>query len=215
MKTCPVCHRPYADETLIFCLADGTKLINESRKLDLDATWRISPPAVKPSAMQIAPTVGAAQTDESAPQSTIQYRPELQMARPPSLSGVAANPGRSILPWLFAIVVVLAGSGVLVAWILTRSRTENAQATQPAAAQQAPSPEKSGTKAVTVPEKTQAVNVPPIIKLPTSAKTHTSTPGAGRKSTVRSESDKNAVVPEKKKVEPPKPTGESFIPVKP
>ena len=58
MKTCPVCQRPYSDEEMIFCLADGTQLLAVNRNVDLDATWRFSP-RIEPAPTQLAPTMPA------------------------------------------------------------------------------------------------------------------------------------------------------------
>ena len=41
MKSCPTCNRTYADETLAFCLVDGSIL---SAPYDPEATQRIPPP---------------------------------------------------------------------------------------------------------------------------------------------------------------------------
>ena len=219
MKTCPVCQRPYADETMVYCLADGTQLVNVSRRLDLDATWRFTPARVEPPPTQIAPTVAARQTDEAKPQTTIEYRPEMHAPQPAPANGPAAG-GRSVLPWIFvlAIVVVIAGSGVLIAVILSRSR--NAEAVQgPTSTQQTAVPSSTNTN---------------------SGGTSTQQPGPSSVSGIKPNSNKTQalaptrrtpIVPErrrrdtgtgpgtttidKKKVEPPKPTGESFIPVKP
>lgn len=43
MKQCPTCRRTYADETLTYCLADGSLL---SAPYDPEATQRISPPRI-------------------------------------------------------------------------------------------------------------------------------------------------------------------------
>lgn len=226
MKTCPVCQRPYADETMVFCLADGTQLINVSRKLDLDATWRFSPLEVDPPPTQIAPTLGANQTDEAKPLSTIQYRPELQMS-PPVTASVADRRSRSVLPWLFAIVVVLAASGILIAWILTRDTTNKSLSIQGATPTQQTSPaDNTQPKSSAAPEKPSAVDTSAGVSKPASSRTQASsvktpvapltTSTSSRKSSPKPERAKTEVVTqEKKKVEQPKSTGESFIPVKP
>jgi len=210
---------------MIFCLADGAQLINVSRKLDLDATWRLSPSVVDPPPTQIAPTVAAHQTDQSKPQSTIQYIPELQMAAPPSAS-VAARPTRSVLQWVFAMVVVLAASGILIAWILTRNPTEKGLSTQvpPATQQSTPTASTAPTTSGTA-EKVQSPNAnSSSVTKPTSAKTQPIsakaliTPTPSRKTSSTNDRTKREAVDvrrESKKTEQPKPTGESFIPVKP
>ena len=80
MKTCPDCKRLYSDEEMIFCLADGTQLLNVKRSVDLDATWRLSPRVDEPAPTQVVPTMPATLTDESQRLSTTRYQPELQSA---------------------------------------------------------------------------------------------------------------------------------------
>ena len=210
MKTCPVCQRPYADETMMFCLADGAQLVNVSRRLDLDATWRLTPPKTEP-----APTVAAPQVNEAKPQSTIEYRPELQMAQPHTVASVAGT-SRSVLPWIFGMVVVLAGSGILIAFILTRTPNSESQQLPTATQQSTPSPS---------PEKTMssdrsAATSPANVNKPRSSSTQTTVPAVRAlisserpTSNERRKRETSKVTPDKKKVEQPKPTGESFIPV--
>ena len=209
MKTCPVCQRPYADETMMFCLADGAQLVNVSRRLDLDATWRFTPPKT-----ELAPTVAAPQTDETKPQSTIQYRPELQVAQPQVVPSVA-HKSRSVIPWIFGMVVVLAGSAILIAVILTRSR--NSQTEQPPTATQQSTP--SPATETKTPDKSVATS--PNANKQRSGPTQTAVPAVKalisserpKSSTERPKRDSSKVATDKKKTEPPKPTGESFIPV--
>ena len=213
MKTCPVCQRPYADETMMFCLADGAQLVNVSRRLDLDATWRLTPPKT-----ELAPTVVAPQLNEAQPQSTIQYRPELQAAQPQTVSSVAEK-NRSVLPWVFGMVVVLAGSAILIAVILTRSRNSELQQVPTATQQSTPSPVTESQTENKTPDKSVATS--PNVNKPKSTSTQNAVPAAKalitnerpRNSSERSKRETSKVTTDKKKVEQPKPTGESFIPV--
>ena len=208
MKTCPVCQRPYADETMMFCLADGAQLVNVSRRLDLDATWRLTPPKT-----ELAPTVAAPQVNEAKPQSTIEYRPELQMAQPNAVTSVTGS-GRSVLPWIFGMVLVLAGSGILIAFILTRTRNSESQQLPTATQQSTPSPSpetKSSDKS--------AATSPANVNKPRSSSPQTTVPAVKAlisserpTSNERRKRETSKVTPDKKKVEQPKPTGESFIP---
>ena len=210
MKTCPVCQRPYADETMMFCLADGAQLVNVSRRLDLDATWRLTPPKT-----ELAPTVAAPQANEAKPQSTIEYRPELQMAQPNAMTSVTSVPGssRSVLPWIFGMVLVLAGSGILIAFILTRTRNSESQQLPTATQQSTPSP----TPETRSSDKSAATSA--NVNKPRSSSTQTTVPAvkaliSSERSTSneRRKRETSKVTPDKKKVEQPKPTGESFIP---
>jgi hypothetical protein len=224
MKTCPACKRLYSDEEMIFCLADGTQLLNVKRNVDLDATWRLSPRVDEPAPTQVAPTLPATLTDESQRLSTIRYQPELQSA-PVAPAKTAEQRSRSILPWLFAIVVVMAVSGVLVAWILTRDRTEKGLASQvpspspqatvdtkdqstPTSAQKSEKGTPRTDSRSTQPKSNSLVNAPSV--------TQTTASVPSRKPQVKKDGGRTAVVPpDKKKVETPRPTGEAFVPVKP
>ena len=218
MKTCPACQRVYSDETIIFCLADGTELKNVTRNIDLDATWRLAP-RIEPAPTQMAPqTDGAAQ-----PLSTIQYHPEL-LGRPgESTPPAKVQSSRTVLPWIFAMVVVMALAGIFIAWIVTRDRgAKNVTSEVPTATPQPSISENSNSSAPAEAQKNQAVNSNSKVASKTSKSGANPLPLAVlnpsptpvRKTTVKKESSSTAVVkPEKKKVESPKPTGESFIPV--
>jgi hypothetical protein len=110
MKTCPSCRRAYADDSLVFCLDDGARLVREAAASDPNATWNLPPPG---------PTVASPRPVQPTAQSTITSRPEQfqKQARSDDTSGESR---RSVLPWVFAIVLVLAASGVLIAWFMTR-----------------------------------------------------------------------------------------------
>ena len=109
MKTCPSCRRNYADESLVFCLDDGTKLVRDGAAYDSDATWNLQTPASTVASPRPAPPTA---------QSTIRARPEQFQMPPPERSRRESR--SSALPWVFAIVLVLGASGVLIAWFMTR-----------------------------------------------------------------------------------------------
>jgi hypothetical protein len=111
MKTCPSCHKTYQDESMVFCLDDGTRLVREEAGHDANATWNLPPPG---------PTVASPRPVSPTAQSTLTSRPEpFQVGAPPG--GTRRGESRSsALPWLFAIVVVLAVSGVIAAWLISR-----------------------------------------------------------------------------------------------
>jgi len=215
MKTCPVCQRPYADETMMFCLADGAQLVNVSRRLDLDATWRLTPPKTEP-----APTVAAPQPERATPQSTIRYQPELQGVQPNTLTSAPIK-NRSVIPWIFGMVVVLAGSGIVIALILTRIPSSQSEQPSTVTQQSTPSPTPV-TENKTTTDKSAAMS-PVNANKSKSASIQTPVPGA--RALISGERPKNTgdrpkrevskVTPDKKKVEQPRPTGESFIPAKP
>lgn len=115
MKTCPTCRRNYEDASIVFCLDDGARL-REITDRDPDATLHLAQPP--------APTVKSPSPRTTVPaQPTITARPDQYHVVTPVRTGESdRDPTRkNILPWVFAIVVVLAISGVLMAWLLTRS----------------------------------------------------------------------------------------------
>jgi len=125
MKTCPSCRKTYEDESLVFCLDDGARLEQERGALDSNATWNLPTPA---------PTVASPRPTPPTAQSTITSRPEQFQMAPPHVSadGARGEPRRSPLPWVFAIVLVLGASGVLIAWIMTRGSAGDTSGKYPA-----------------------------------------------------------------------------------
>jgi hypothetical protein len=115
------------------------------------------------------------------------------------------------------MVVVLAGSAILIVVLLTRSR--NSQSVQlPTATQQQSSPSPAiETKTADKSAATSPINA----NKGKSASTQTTVPAIKslivtertRNSSERPKREGSKVASDKKKVEQPKPTGESFIPV--
>jgi hypothetical protein len=111
MKTCPSCRKTYEDDSLVFCLDDGARL--ERAGFDSDATWHLPLPG---------PTVASPRPTSPPVQSTITSQPEQFQKASPRSNAVDARggSGRNALPWVFAMVLVLGASGVLIAWFMTR-----------------------------------------------------------------------------------------------
>lgn len=130
MKTCPACGKDYEDDSMVFCLDDGTRLLAQTVPSDPNATLNLpQPPAITP-----GPTV-ASPRSTSPPRSTITARPEqFQMGTPHrSDAGGEGRSNRSPLPWILAIVLVLGLSGILIAWIVTRNRSDEVTSKNPSA----------------------------------------------------------------------------------
>jgi hypothetical protein len=121
MKTCPSCGKTYEDESMVFCLDDGARL-ERVGAFDSNATWNLSPPA---------PTVASPRPTNPTAQSTIKSRPE-QFQRPVSANDIRDESPRGALPWVFAIVLVLGASGVLMAWLMTRGGGADTSSKSPA-----------------------------------------------------------------------------------
>ena len=114
MKTCPACGRRYEDDTLVFCLQDGSRLSSTS-DVDANATLHIPPAApTQPGPTAFSPRATPAQ-------STITGRPEQfhLPGRQTASESADERSRRSPLPWILAIVFVIGLFGVLIAWIVT------------------------------------------------------------------------------------------------
>jgi hypothetical protein len=124
MKTCHTCHKTYEDDSMVYCLDDGARLVDADTTRDANATLNLP----------IGPTIhaGAAhpkgQLTSANPQATITARPE-QFRTPYSPGAVSTEvkSQRSSVPWVFAIVLVLGISGVVIAWMLTRGSDDQAR----------------------------------------------------------------------------------------
>lgn len=96
MKQCPTCNRTYADETLTYCLADGSLL---SAPYDAEATQRI--PASRP----------------TSPSAT-----EVLPSNPASYQPTRRDKSPLLIYFVIGLLALLAG-GVIVAWIKSDSNT--------------------------------------------------------------------------------------------
>ena len=116
MKRCPTCQRTFTDETLSFCLDDGTPLLDQSGGPQSYST-NIKPP----------------QSQVNAPAPTVAYRPSTMPVNQPSPSW---QPGpspplpprkRKVWPWLLGIVGVLSilGIGFIVLIVALASMDTN------------------------------------------------------------------------------------------
>lgn len=125
MKSCPSCRKTYEDDSLVFCLDDGARLEREGAAFDSNATWNLPTPG---------PTVASPRPTSPTAQSTITTRPEqFQKASPQGNTGdTRGESRRSAWPWVFAIVLVLGASGVLIAWLMTRGGGDDLSGKYPA-----------------------------------------------------------------------------------
>lgn len=147
MRTCPSCHRSYNDETMKFCLDDGTSLVHEFASSNNPGAT-----LVLPDSRDIKPA-----TTIAGPQPTLPYQAG-QVQMNPDFAAAHSAPERartSSLPWLLGIAIVIGISGIVITLILTRSRG----AVSEQAATSTTSPQQSSEKAAqsnseTQPEKT-------------------------------------------------------------
>ncbi len=102
MKTCPSCHKTYEDETMMFCLVDGARLLQPTAA-GPNSTLILPPPRVT----EPGPTV-------ASPQPTLRAQPDLMQVGPRPYArdfDSSERTRRSALPWLLGIVIVLCVSG--------------------------------------------------------------------------------------------------------
>ena len=96
MKRCPTCHRTF-DDTLSFCLQDGTPLVAAGSTTDSEATLVTPKPDLPPTQVYNPVSGGAAW----------QYQP-------PSKPHGAAAQQRKVWPWILAVVALLIIGGVAI-----------------------------------------------------------------------------------------------------
>ena len=107
MKRCPTCKRTYDDDTLSFCLEDGTPLTREpSATLDSEVTL-VSPSPKPPSDAGTSGDLLRTQAYNQLP-----GRPTVSASPPPVAPPAyhvqtAPPPQRKVWPWVLAIVAVL------------------------------------------------------------------------------------------------------------
>lgn len=108
MKLCPACSRVYDDDSLRFCLEDGTNLVDKS-----DAT--AAPPTLTlPTPQNQIPTMKQAFQPASAPVHDAQG--------PPVVPPITEK--RSLLPWLLAAgALLLLGSSIVLAVFVMRPKS--------------------------------------------------------------------------------------------
>lgn len=95
MKRCPTCKRTYEDDTLSFCLEDGTPLAREV------------PPAADSDATLVSPSRPAEGYDQSPGQPTVAARTPPLVPPPYSIPGAPPPPQRKVWPWVVGIVSIL------------------------------------------------------------------------------------------------------------
>lgn len=137
MKRCPTCRRTYADDTLRFCLEDGTPLdaaapLNSDETLLMDsASPGTEPPPTEILDFSAAPTVrsleedATAQPRKAAATARQQARPTInEFQNPPAPAPAPRNTTSVVAVTAVATILVLAVGG-LGAWLLLRDKNGN------------------------------------------------------------------------------------------
>lgn len=136
MKRCPTCQRTYSDETLRFCLEDGTPLVSEAA-LNSAATLLLDSSSTEPPPTEILPpdsaqTVRAYDMDETerrrlpAPTAKQQARPTIN-----EFQNVAANTSpkqrstMSVVAITVIATILLLGLGGLGAWLILKDKNSS------------------------------------------------------------------------------------------
>lgn len=142
MKACPSCQRQYDDEEMKFCLDDGSLLVENAgattgRSDDL-ATWQttghsVEPPPTLVGPPGVAPTVPPLGTRADTRPTASSFSVQTEHRRP-----------RTLL-WI-ALALIVGGSGIVIAIIVTRGRQQERPA-ELALANSAPNQNASTTDA--------------------------------------------------------------------
>jgi hypothetical protein len=134
MKRCPTCQRTYTDDTLSYCLEDGTRLAPESdagRTLVLDQDGaQHEPPPTEILPPSLAPTIGAQQKQ---PTPTVRQQARATQQDQPEAQVVSSVPPRKSTTSVVALTVVatilLLGLGGVGTWLLLRDNTDDGSET--------------------------------------------------------------------------------------
>lgn len=124
MKRCPACQRTYEDDSLMFCLEDGSTLVSEgSDASDLPATLIMADPRltnpVRPETAPVSPVHQSA-----PPQAYTAPAPAWPPMQPPQMYPMAtARPGRGLA--ITSLICAIAGFLLLVICIAAGSAGAN------------------------------------------------------------------------------------------
>jgi|GEM_PF-2592105 len=113
MKTCPTCQRQYADEEMKFCLDDGSVLLEKTGatnpRSDDMSTWQMSGQSVDPPPTLVAPTAPPLRTHPGTSPTAASFAVAADRRRP------------GVVLWI-ALALIVGGSGIVIALIVTRGR---------------------------------------------------------------------------------------------
>src|SRR5882762_6486504 len=112
MKRCPTCNRSFDDDTLSFCLEDGTPLVRDgASRADSQETIVSPPPSfVPPADTGPPPTQTFGQLPGKATVSASQFYP------PPAQAYVPPPKPRRVWPWIVGMLaIVFLIGGIVIA----------------------------------------------------------------------------------------------------
>lgn len=122
MKRCPTCQRRYADDTLNFCLEDGSPLESVSLA-SMDETVALDPNEPPPTEIlldpALAPTIGARKPPNTVRQEARRTRDEMQQFVAPAPKSRNTT---SVVALTVVATILLLGLGGLGAWMLLKDK---------------------------------------------------------------------------------------------
>ena len=135
MKFCPTCQRQYEDETIKFCLEDGSLLNSGPARGSAEATLYMPGPT------QQSPRAGP--TSPPSTMTSIGFQPPA--ANMSSSFAESTGSRRSPLLWI-VIALIIGGSGIAIALIVTRGRDGNSSGSQTSNLSSSPTPGQNFTE---------------------------------------------------------------------
>jgi ketosteroid isomerase-like protein len=187
MKRCPTCRRTYADDTLRFCLEDGTPLdtdtlVNSDETLLLDSASRSTePPPTEILDFGVAPTLRALDEDATAHPRKVaatarqQARPTINEFQNPVAPAPAPRNTTSVVAVTAIATILVLAVGGLGAWLLLRDKSGNSNSGNSAGAE---TTRVSNTSNVATTNNTPGSTVSNTNTLPGKVSTPVSTPYA-------------------------------------
>ena len=144
MKRCPTCQRIYADDTLRFCLEDGTALFSESASTDqtllLDSSQTSEePPPTEILDYAVPPTILAPERDATLrrqkPAPTVRQEGRPTVKEFPNEAALASLPKQRSATSVVAVTVVatvlLLSIGGVGAWLILKDKNSSSGGTEP------------------------------------------------------------------------------------
>lgn len=201
MKRCPTCQRAYADDTLRFCLEDGTALTSDSAA-NSDATILMDSSSNEPPPTEILP-IGLVPTvhayDEGAPLRQAHPAPTARQQARPTLNefqNLAAPATRqrstsSVVAVTVVATIILLGLGGLGVWLFLRDKggngtaagTETTRTSTTSNGAVTSSSNSPGSKNINTTSVVTSTPIPTPTPLTTSSTTTTATPTPATQST--------------------------------
>ncbi|HYJ46882.1 MAG TPA: hypothetical protein VEV81_09735, partial [Pyrinomonadaceae bacterium] len=129
MKRCPSCQRSYQDNTLVFCLEDGTSLVSEALDEEgLPATLVMADPRLtlpqRPETARPNPPAQVSVPQAYAAQQSPAWSPAVQPLPPPMYHGASVRQGRGVS--LIALICAIAAFVLLGFCIIAGAADVNA-----------------------------------------------------------------------------------------